>query len=424
MVRADTILTGFEVAATLAEGSLPRRGAELGNLSLLERPTIALSEGRIAWIGRSSGLRRQVILRKGGTRREFSGGTLLPGLVDAHTHLVFAGDRSGEVRRKILGESYLDIAGSGGGLFRTVRETRKASEKALVEEARGRLHRLLRWGTTSLEAKSGYGLSLSSELKLLRVVRELQRSTPAQIVPTFLGAHAVPPEYEGRREVYVNDLVRRQIPAVAKQGIARFCDVFCEEGFFTAEESRWILTAGKASGLAPKIHADEFTSCGGSAVAAEVRAVSADHLLAVSPDDVGRLARTGVVAVLLPLTPFASMSNGRSKGRELVDGGVPIALGSDLCPNSWVEGMPLVISHAVYSAHLTPAEALSAATVNAAFAIGLPEAGRLVPGARGDLAIFDIPGPEHLGYRLTAPTPTEVFLAGKSLSAPGGAPSR
>ena len=415
MVRADTILTGLDVAATLAEGDLPRRGKEMGELSLLEHPAVAISEGRIAWIGPRSRLRREVTLRKGGKRREFSGGTLLPGLIDAHTHLVFAGDRSGEVGRKILGESYLDIARIGGGLFRTVRETRKASEATLYRDALARLHRRLRWGTTSLEAKSGYGLNLASELKILRVIRKLAGATPAQIVPTFLGAHAIPPEHEKSREAYVNDLVRHQIPAVAQQGIARFCDVFCEEGFFTAEESRWILVAGKAAGLAAKIHADEFSSGGGSAVAAEVRAVSADHLLAVSETDIGQLARAGVIGVLLPLTPFASLAPGRSKGRELVDAGVPVALGSDLCPNSWVEGMPLVISHAVYSGHLTPAEALTAATVNAAVAIGLPEAGRLVPGARADLTVFDLPGPEHLGYRLTAPPPTEVFLAGQSL---------
>ena len=412
MVGADAILSGFTEVATLSRGPIPRRGVAMEDLTRIEKGAIALSGETIAWVGKTSQLRREVRLRKGGSRWEFPGGVAVPGLVDAHTHLVFAGDRSGEVRRKLRGESYLDIARRGGGLLGTVRATRAASEMALFKEALARLKRMVRWGTTAIEAKSGYGLRLDTELRMLRVVRKLSGATRATIVPTFLGGHAVPPEFAGRPGKYVRDVVDRQIPAVARQGIARFCDVFCEPGFFSPEQSRRILMAGMAAGLGAKIHAEEFVHSGGARVAADLHAVSADHLLAATADDRERLAASGVTAVLLPTTPFASLAGTRSPGREFVDTGVSVALGSDLSPNSWEEAMPLVMAHAVYSGRLTPSEALTAATVNSAHAIGLTGGGRIVPGGRADVACFDVPSVEHLGYRLSPPMPSAVFLGG------------
>ncbi len=418
MVIVDTILTGLNEVVTLEQGPIPRRGKDLEELTRVDRGAIGLREGKVAWVGRSSELDRAVRLRKGGTRREFSGGIAVPGFVDAHTHLVFAGDRSPEAGRKVRGESYLEIARRGGGLFSTVTATRMASEAALFREARARLEGMVSWGTTSLEVKSGYGLDLDSELRILQVIRRLGRSAGATVVPTFLGAHAIPPEFSGRSSAYVRDLLRRQIPVVARQGIARFCDVFCEAGFFSAGESRTILKAGQRAGLGAKIHAEEFSHSGGIRVAADVGAVSADHLLCANAADIELMARRGVTAVLLPTTPWASMSPARSPGREMADAGVAVALGSDFSPNSWEDSMPLVLAHAVYSAHLTPAEALTAATVNAAYAIGLPGAGRIVPGGRADIAVFDLPSPEHLGYRLSPPKPLEVFLGGRPVSHP------
>jgi imidazolonepropionase len=411
-MKADLLLTGFDEVATLAEGPIPRREEAMRDISRIEKGAIAIEGGRIVWVGKAAFARKEIILRKGTTIRQFSGGVALPGFVDAHTHLVFAGSRENEIGRKVRGTSYLDIAKSGGGLFKTVRDTRKASSRQIYEESLARLRRMLSWGTTSLEAKSGYGLSLPHEIKLLRVIRQLSSTDGPTIVPTFLGGHAFPPEFEGRHDQYVRNLMEEQIPKISRMGLATFCDIFCEEGFFSAAESRRVLECGKQWGLGAKIHADEFTVTGGADVAADVRAITADHLLETPAKARARMAKAGVTAVLLPVTPFASLSMSRSLGREFVDEGVPVALGTDLSPNSWVESMPMVIAHAVYGARLTPEEAITAATVNAAHASGLGDVGRLVPGARADIAVFDLPGVEHLAYRLGARPPSCVYLHG------------
>lgn len=416
-MRVDLVLTGFDEVVTLEAGSVPRIGKEMQELSRIDRGALAIARGRVAWTGKASLLRAEVTLRKGGRVHEYPGGTALPGFVDPHTHLVFAGSREEEVAQKVVGKSYLEIARGGGGLFKTVRETREAPEEELWAQARFRLQRMVRWGTTSLEVKSGYGLSLDSEMKLLRTIRRLSTPGGPRIVPTFLGAHAFPPEFRRKTEEYVRDLVSRQIPAVARSGLARFCDVFCEVGFFSPADSERILRAATQEGLKAKIHADEFTDRGGAEVAARVGAVSADHLLETGARGRRALAEAGVTAVLLPLTPFASLSRRSSPGREMVDEGVPVAIGTDLSPNSWVESMPLVIAHAVYGARLTPEEAVTAATVNAAHAIGLTDAGRLSPGSPADITVFDLPGVEHLSYRPGALPPVAVYLRGKKVAA-------
>jgi imidazolonepropionase len=236
-------------------------------------------------------------------------------------------------------------------------------------------------------------------------------------VPTYLGAHAVAPEYRDRPDDYVDRIVRRTLPAVAREGLARFCDVFCEPGFFTVAQSERILRAALALGMEVKVHAEEFVLSGGAELAARLRARSAEHLLEATPADRTRLAESGVTAVLLPVTAFASSSARRSPGREMVDAGVPVALGTDCSPNSWVTSMPLVLAHAVHGGRLTPAEALTAATVNAAHASGLEDAGRIVPGFPADFSVFDLPSSDHLGYRFDA-IPTLVYRQGKSISPP------
>jgi imidazolonepropionase len=265
--------------------------------------------------------------------------------------------------------------------------------------------------------KSGYALDHAGELRLLRLVPQLARRTGLRLVPTYLGAHAVAPEFRGRPEEYVRRIIRRTLPAVARARLARFCDVFCEPGFFTPAQSERILRAALALGLGVKVHAEEFVLSGGARLAARLRARSADHLLAASAVDRRLLARSGVTAVLLPLTAFASAPGQRSPGREMVDAGVPVALGTDCSPNSWVESMPLVLAHAVHGARLTPAEALTAATVNAAHASGLADAGTIEPGRPADFAVFALPSVDHLGYRFDA-IPTHVFRQGKSVSSP------
>jgi imidazolonepropionase len=417
MIRADLVVRDLAEAASLADGPVPRIGEAAHELTRLEHPAIAVAGGRFAWIGPERRLAKEVRLRSGGREISGDGGTLVPGLVDAHTHAIFAGDRAFELPLKIGGASYSEIARRGGGLYATVRATRRASDRELLAATGARLRRQGRFGATSIEVKSGYALSHAGELRLLRSIPRLERATGLRLVPTFLGAHAVPPEYTGRADAYVDLLVRRTLPVVARERLARFCDVFCEPGFFTPRQSERLLRAAIALGLGAKVHAEEFVWSGGARVAARLGARSAEHLLEATPDDRDRLARAGVTAVLLPITAFTSSTARRSPGREMVDAGVPVALGTDLCPNSWVEGMPLVLAHAVHGGRMTPAEALTAATVNAAHAIGLEDAGTVAVGRPADFAVFALPSADHLGYRFDA-IPELVYRQGNPVFPP------
>jgi imidazolonepropionase len=417
MIRADLVVTNLAEVATLAEGPVPRVGAAMGEVGRVPDGAVAVAGGRIAWVGPERSLAREV--RRGAGARTFDGrgGTLVPGLVDAHSHVLFAGDRAFELPLKVAGASYAEVARRGGGLYATVRATRRASDAELLAETAGRLGEMARYGSTSVEVKSGYALSHAGELRLLRLIPRLARRTGLRLVPTYLGAHAVAPEYLDRPDAYVERIVRTTLPAVARERLARFCDVFCEPGFFSVAQSERVLRAAIALGLEVKVHAEEFVLSGGARLAARLGARSAEHLLAATHDDRERLAASGVTAVLLPITAFASARARRSPGREMVDAGVPVALGTDCSPNSWVESMPLVLAHAVHGGRLTPAEALTAATVNAAHASGLAGAGRIRPGAPADLALFDVRSTDHLGYRFDA-IPTAVFRQGKSISPP------
>jgi imidazolonepropionase len=421
-VKADLIVDGLSEIATFQGPPGLRTGAAMEEVGRVERGALASRAGRLVWVGPSRRLPREVRPLPGARRLEYPGCVALPGLVDAHTHVLFAGSREDELLRKVRGEGYGAIAASGGGLFRTVRETRAAGDGTLRRETLARLRNMLRWGTTTAEVKSGYALTLPGEVRLLRLIPALARESGLRLVPTFLGAHAVPPDARGGRAGYLRLLLERMIPAVARQHLALSCDVFCDEGFFTRAEARRILLTGKAWGLAPRIHADEFVPLGGARLAAEVQAASADHLLTTPPEDREALARSGVPGVLLPLTPLASFSSSRSPGRELVDAGVAVALGSDLSPNSWVEALPQAIAHAVHSARLTPLEALTASTVNAAGALGLSsEVGRLEPGFALDLAVFPVPRLEQLPYRFGSTLPRAVLKAGRLVAGDPGA---
>jgi len=417
MIRADLVVRDLAEVATLTEGAVPRVGSQMRELARIPDGAVAVSGGRIAWLGKERVLSREVRLRPGGTTVDGDGGTLVPGFVDAHTHVLFAGDRAAELPLRVGGASYADIARRGGGLYSTVRATRAASDRELVRVTEARLRRMASNGTTSFEMKSGYSLDHAGELRLLRLIPRLARRTGLGLVPTFLGAHAVPPEFRGRADAYVDLLVRRTLPAVARERLARFCDVFCEPGFFTVRQSERLLRAASQLGLGVKVHADEFVLSGGARLAARLGARSADHLLATPPSDRERLARAGVTAVLLPLTAFASSPERRSPGREMVDAGVPVALGSDCSPNTWVESMPVVLAAAVHGARLTPAEALTAATVNAAHASGLEGAGTITVGRSADLALFPVRSADLLGYRFDV-RPALVFRQGKPISPP------
>jgi imidazolonepropionase len=414
MIPADLVVRGLAEVAALSAGPVPRTRKSMSVLTRIPGGAVAIREGRVVWVGPEDRLGRSVRLRARGRTIDGARGVAVPGFVDAHTHVLFAGDRARELPLKAHGVSYTEIARRGGGLFSTVRATRRATDAQLVQEAEGRLRRMVRSGTTSVEVKSGYALDHAGEIRLLRLIPRLARRTGLQLVPTFLGAHAVAPEYERRPDEYVDEIVRRTLPEVARRQLARFCDVFCEPGFFTVRQSERLLRAALALGLGAKIHADEFVLSGGARLAARLRTRSADHLLASSSTDRARLARAGVTAVLLPLTAFASGVGRSSPGREMVDAGVPVALGSDCSPNTYVESMPLVLAAAVHGGRLTPAEALTAATVNAAHASGLVEAGTIEVGRPADLAVFPVPSVDQLGYRFDL-RPTVVFRQGKPI---------
>lgn len=417
-VRADLLLRHIGELATLQNGPIPRTRAALEDLSLRRDAAVAVVDGRIGWIGRDADAARAVTLRRGGRRWDAEGGSVVPGFVDAHTHVLFAGDRAFELAMKVRGASYAEIAEGGGGIFATVRRTRAATDLALIRESAGRLERMAQAGSTSLEVKSGYALDHAGELRLLRLIPRLARRTGLDLVPTYLGAHAIPPRFSRHPDGYVREIVHRTLPVVARERLARFCDVFCEPGFFTVRQSERILRAAARWGLGIKVHADEFVWSGGARLAARLSARSAEHLLSARASDARALARKGVTAVLLPVTPFASLHPQPSPGRAMVDSGVAVALGSDCSPNSWVESMPLVLAHAVYGAGLTPYEAISAATVNAAHAVGIAErAGQIRVGRPADFAVFDLPRVEEIPYRIGA-LPRAVFRQGIERSPP------
>jgi len=417
MIRADLVVTDIAELATLVHGPVPRVGEAAEKLGIVRSAALAVADGRFVWAGRERRLAGSVRLRPGGRRIAAHGGTVVPGFVDAHTHVLFAGDRAFELPLKVRGVSYTEIARAGGGLYASVRATRKASDATLLAQAGARLRRMGGYGATSVEVKSGYALTVEGELRLLRLVPRLARATGLRLVPTFLGAHAVAPEYRARPDAYVEQLIRRALPRVVAERLARFCDVFCEPGFFSVRQSERLLRAALAVGLGVKVHADEFVLSGGARLAARLRAVSAEHLLAARAEDRALLARSGVTAVLLPITALAAAPGVRSPGREMVDAGVPVALGTDCSPNSWVESMPLVLATAVHAARLSPAEALTAATVNAAHASGLEDAGTIAPGRPADFAVFPVRSVDQLGYRFDA-IPTHVFRQGNRISPP------
>ncbi len=416
------LVTGASRIATLAGGV--RRGATQDDVALLDAaesggpgapgaPVVAAWEGRVVAVGPRDAVERA--LEAGGlplgrfARLDAAGGLVTPGLVDPHTHLLFAGTREGELRLRQQGASYLDILAAGGGILSTVAATRAASTDELLAHGRRWLDAMLADGTTTVEIKSGYGLDLPTELRLLEVAHQLGQEGPLDVVPTYLGAHAVAPEFRSRpdgTEAYLRHILDVQLPGIAAQGRARFCDVFCEAGVFTADQSRRILEAARAYGMEPRLHADELAPSGAAELAAELGAWSADHLGAPSGSGIDALAAaaTGgdhpVVATLLPTTSWFLMKAEHAPARTLIERGVPVALGTDFNPGtSPTPSLPLVMTLAVLELGMTPAEALAAVTVNAAHALALgDEVGSLEPGRAADLVIWRVPNVDQLPY--------------------------
>ncbi|MBO7745395.1 imidazolonepropionase [Paenibacillus sp. MWE-103] len=400
MERIDLLLKGIGLLVT-PPGSAPRRGSEMRALREIPDAAIAVRNGRIALFGGES----EVLGRLRGvevTDTLDAGGRLAaPGLVDPHTHLVHGGSREHELALKRAGVPYLTILAQGGGILSTVRATRAASEEELFRRAYRSLDNMLLQGVTTAEAKSGYGLSQEEELKQLRAAKRLNDAHPVDVASTFMGAHAVPPEHRDRPDAYV-ELVCAMIAEAAKEGLAEFCDVFCEQGVFTVGQSRRILLEGRKHGLTPKIHADEIESLGGAELAAEVGAVSADHLLAASDEGLRALAAAGVIPVLLPGTSFNLGLNRHARARAMIDDyALPVALATDFNPGSCpTDSIQLIMTLASLNLRMTPEEILTACTLNAANAIGRgADIGSIEVGKRADLTLFDAPNLAYLPYR-------------------------
>ena len=395
----------------IVPGPAPRAGARQGEITPIADGAVAAdAAGVIVAAGTTAEVRAAV--RVGDATRVIDGRgrSLVPGFVDAHTHVVFAGDRRDELRRRLAGATYAGIAAGGGGILSTVRATRAASEAQLVDETAGRLREMLAAGTTTAEAKSGYGLETGAELRMLRAIAQLNRTQPLTLVPTFMGAHEVPPEYRGRQADYVRLVIEEMIPAAA--GDAEWCDVFCDRGFFTPEESIAILEAGRAAGLQPRLHADELAASGGAEVAARVGARSADHLVQATPEGIAALARAGVVATLLPAAAFYLKLGRYAPARDLIAAGVPVALATDVNPGGgFSPSMPFAITLACFAMGLTFEEALVAATLNAAYSLDRhASAGSLEPGKPLDAVLVD--GPAINLLRVNASPIRAVFKRG------------
>lgn len=396
--EADLLVLNAKQLLTLqGKSRKPAVQHEMKNLRIIKNGGLAIKNGRIIAVGKTSKIKQNF---QSSTILDAKGKVVMPGLVDAHTHLVFAGSREIEFEMRIEGASYMEILKKGGGILRTVMETRKASVETLVEIGLKTLNTMLKHGTTTVEAKSGYGLSTEHEIKILEVIKRLSKKHPMNLVSTFMGAHAFPPEYAKNPESYIRLITEEMIPIVTERNLAQFCDVFCEEGVFSISQSKRILETAKGYGLKLKVHADELSCLGGAELAAEVNAVSAEHLIYTSEAGIEALARAGGVAVLLPAASFALMINRYAEARKMIAKGVPIALGTDFNPSCWTENMQLVMALACRNMRLSPAEAITSATINAAHALNrADEIGSLEVGKRADIIVLDVPDYRFLSYR-------------------------
>jgi len=395
------LITGASQILTL-RGDVPRRGSSLSRLEIEKDGAILVREGRIV----AAGARRQVEKRgevKQAEKLDVGGRVVLPGFVDSHTHLIHAANRAEEYELKIQGASYEEIARRGGGILNSVRKLRTATSETLKARARAALEDFASYGTTTVEAKSGYGLDLASELKILKLQHQLNEEQPLEIVSTFLGAHVVPSEFRGRpngTEKYITILLEQVLPAVVSEGLAEYCDVFCDRGAFTRAQSRRILSAGKLHGLAPRLHAEQLSHTGATQLAIELGAASCDHLEKIDAADVRGLARSRTVATLLPGCDFHLGWKQYAPARKLIEAGAVIALATDFNPGtSPTMSMPMVLSLACTQLRMTPAEAIAAATLNGAYGLGREkELGSLEEGKQADLAVFEVEDYREIPY--------------------------
>jgi imidazolonepropionase len=400
---------------TLAGKPQPRRGpVEMRDLAIIEDGALLIADGKIERTGKTDDLREALAQQKDLLVIDAQGCVVTPGFVDAHTHMVFAGSRAAEFEQRIEGKTYQQIAAAGGGIATTVRATREATAEELLARANLHAEWFLRNGTTTVEAKSGYGLSLDAELKILEVVRALAKSSPLRIVPTLLAAHTVPPEFQQDRAGYIELVVREILPRVQQENLAQFCDVFCDEHAFTVAESREILSAAKNAGLGLRMHVEQFAADGGAALAGELCAVTADHLEFTDSEGIAALARAAVQPVLVPASVFCLGRERYPNARAMMDAGLAVVLATDFNPGSSpTTSMPFVMSLACQQMKMLPAEALTAATINAAYSLGLGElVGSLERGKAADFLIHEFHDYRELAYFVAVPNLPQVFIGG------------
>lgn len=398
-------------------GFAAKRGRAMSDIGLIADGAVAIEQGLVSQVGTTA----QVLAAIEAAGRDLSrfrridaaGKAVLPGFIDAHTHLIFAGDRAEEFAWRLKGVSYMDILARGGGILSTVGATRKASREELVQAGLKRLDSMLAFGVTTVEGKSGYGLDRATEIKQLEAMAELNHRHPVDVVATFMGAHAVLPEWKGREDAYIDVLLAEVVPEVAERRLAEFCDVFCEKGVFSVAQSRRLLTTAAESGLKSKLHADEIVPLGGAELAAEIGAVSADHLLHASDSGLRAMAAAGVTATLLPATAF-SLKEPYARGRFMIDAGCAVALATDFNPGScFSESIPLVAALAALYMGLTPEEIVTALTINAAAALGRAGSiGSLDPGKQGDAVILENPSCRFIPYHIGVSTVEQVIKKG------------
>ena len=414
-ITPDLVIINANELVTLdSKYGTPRTGSAMSNLAIIKNGAIAVQKENIIFVGETDELLIKYDLKEIPHVINAEGKLVTPGFIDPHTHIIFDGTRENELEIKLSGKSYLEILEAGGGILKTVRATRKASLEKLIQNGKKILDKMMHYGTTTVEAKSGYGLTVEDEIKSLRAARELNKIHPIDIIPTFLGAHAIPPEFKGNPNGYVDLIVKEMLPRIAKENLAEFCDVFCEQGIFNVDQTRKIIQAAKEMGLKPQVHIDEIYDTNGASLAVEIGAIQTGHLLNSNDDGLEKMAKAKTIATLLPSTPFCLMLKDYAPARKMIEMEIPVALATDLNPNCWTESMLMIIALSCYNMKMKPAEALTAATLNAACALQRQDSiGSLEVGKKADIIIFDVPNHDFLAYQFGVNLVNKVIKNGK-----------
>lgn len=410
---ADVLLTHFNQIVCPNDPGHPLTGQEMKEATIIEDGYLALKDGLIMALG--SGQPDASLIGPETVRCSYEGKIATPGIIDCHTHLVYGGSREHEFAQKLAGVPYLDILAQGGGILSTVRATRAASFDNLYQKSKRLLDYMLLHGVTTVEAKSGYGLDWETEKRQLDVVAALEKDHPIDLVSTFMAAHAIPEEYKGNAKAYLDEIVEQMLPEVKKENLAEFCDIFCEKNVFTAEESRYLLSKAKELGFKLRIHADEIASIGGVDVAAELGAISAEHLMMATDEGIAKMSQAGVIGNLLPATTFSLMEDTYAPARKMIDAGMAITLSTDSNPGSCpTANMQFVMQLGCFMLRLTPIEVLNAVTINAAYSVNRQErVGSLTVGKEADIAIFDAPNIDYPLYFFATNLIHQVYKKGQ-----------